>query len=138
MGELTGAEQMAAGALGLDPEDHRSLGFLARVQMDLGKTGAALKTLRTLQALAPDDADVLSGLGTLLRSEGLIAESIEALRSAQSVRPDNGQILVSLGASYHARRPLRNGRDLRAAGAEASERFANWAGLVGRRARGAA
>jgi len=95
-----GADAIATYDRGLQtlPDDTRLLYARALLNDDLGQTDAAVRDLRHVLELKPDDANAMNALGyTLADRADRQAEALELIKKALTLRPDEPAIMDSFG-----------------------------------------
>jgi Flp pilus assembly protein TadD len=95
-----GEEAVAAYDRGLQslPDDTRLLYARALLNDDLNHVDAAVRDLRHVLELKPDDANAMNALGyTLADRTDRQAEALELIRKALTLKPDEPAIMDSLG-----------------------------------------
>lgn len=95
-----GAEAIAAYDRGLQalPDDARLLYARALLNDDLGHIDAAVRDLRRVLELKPDDANAMNALGyTLADRTNQQAEALELIQKALTLKPGEPAIIDSLG-----------------------------------------
>ncbi len=93
------AEKMLALGLQQDPRQVEFAITLARLQVEMGKNGAALSTLRAIEPYAEKDAEFQGFMAVLLQQAGNHRESIGYFRKALDLDPAMANWWLGLGIS---------------------------------------
>lgn len=84
-GDLQGAEAALLRCLEIDPDHTKSLVNLARVRLDLGRSGDAHEAAAAAVATDPESVDAHRTLARALHSQGLRAEALEEYATVLSL-----------------------------------------------------
>lgn len=87
-GRFAEADNAAACALALEPDDASALACFARAQLARGRLTEAIAAFRQALSQQADDAALLDGLAQAQASAGAVADAIVTLRRRVAVRPD--------------------------------------------------
>ncbi len=90
------ADRLAARATRLDPDSGPAHDIRARALLALGDHALALRELRELTRLLPDNPDIWYRLGVFLVQRNQRPEAIEAFERAVGIRADHPQALAAL------------------------------------------
>ncbi len=86
--------------IGFHPGSESLNRMLARLQQFSGHTADAIDTWRKLIKMAPNDADAVGQLASLLFAEKKFGEAVEPLQTALKTDPDNAKIGVQLAEAF--------------------------------------
>jgi tetratricopeptide (TPR) repeat protein/NAD-dependent dihydropyrimidine dehydrogenase PreA subunit len=118
-GDTAGALDLVAQRQERFPDDAPTLGWLALLQLETGRTEEGIATLREAADRNPDDVGTRRTLAVALGDAGRFAEALEAVQSAIALTPrDPGlhllaaRIVVQLGDAELAARALRRAVEL--------------------------
>ncbi|HEY1774189.1 MAG TPA: tetratricopeptide repeat protein, partial [Gammaproteobacteria bacterium] len=98
-------------ALALDPDDaaaHMEIAILLSTKLD---NDGAMREAETAARLAPNDPEILRGLGMVLVQAGRFADGIAALQHAVSLAPNEAEPLQRLGEAFVYSRRYTDARD---------------------------
>lgn len=116
-GSLNAALEETQGRLAVAPGDLEARGWRARIEAWAHRWPEAEADYRAVLSGAPNDADVLLGLATLLRWEGRNEEALSLLSRAEAqtqgrsdVEIERGRVLRALGRKDEARRAFLQAR----------------------------
>lgn len=109
-GELALAYEALRPLLASMPNDPLVLGALARMYMDAGDEGEAVRLYERILARSPNDLDTLRAAGGAASAAGDLGTAERLFQRALQIAPDDPQVLAALGNIY--RRQGRNNKAL--------------------------
>ena len=108
-GELALAYEALRPLLAAMPNDPLVLGALARMYVDAGNQGEAVRLYERILSRSPNDLDTLRAAGGAASANGELGTAERLLQHALQIAPDDPQTLAALGSIYR-----RQGRDSKA------------------------
>ena len=108
-GELALAYEALRPLLAAMPNDPLVLGALARMYVDAGNQGEAVRLYERILSRSPNDLDTLRAAGGAASANGELGTAERLLQHALQIAPDDPQTLAALGNIYR-----RQGRDSKA------------------------
>ena len=108
-GELALAYEALRPLLAAMPNDPLVLGALARMYVDAGNQGEAVRLYERILSRSPNDLDTLRAAGGAASAAGDLGTAERLFQRALQIAPDDPQTLAALGNIYR-----RQGRDSKA------------------------
>ena len=109
-GELALAYEALRPLLAAMPNDPLVLGALARMYVDAGNQGEAVRLYERILSRSPNDLDTLRAAGGAASAAGDLGTAERLFQRALQIAPDDPQVLAALGNIY--RRQGRNSKAL--------------------------